>query len=387
MPGTILEYVKESCNKSFYEEPLNDVDSLALCQFAYLKFDGIVPVVGSNLPSVTMEEVANHADYEKLFADVRYEKDNRALFEGMYKSRRFHNLKMNCYINIIEKEWETQFSAITFILEDGTPFVAFRGTDETIVGWKEDFNMAFLSPVPGQAYSVKYLNTVTGQFGDKFYIGGHSKGGNLAVYSAMNCAPSVKERIIKIYSMDGPGFRPEVLETLDFKSIEDREVKILPHSSLVGMLFGNEKDYRVVESKTYGLAQHNPYTWIVEDGKFEEVPKLYAKSIRGANTINEWLLSLDETQLKTFSDTFYTVLTASDADNLIQLTADWKKSANGIIGAIHDVDPKTEEILKEIVKALFEIMRTRMKHFISKGLEQAEDTVKEVSKKMIPTKK
>ncbi len=96
-------------------------------------------------------------------------------------------MKINCHINVIEKEWETQFSAATFILEDGTIYVAFRGTDETIVGWKEDFNMAFLSPVPGQALSVKYLNVVTERFHNPFYVGGHSKGGNLAVYSAMNC--------------------------------------------------------------------------------------------------------------------------------------------------------------------------------------------------------
>ena len=101
-------------------------------------------------------------DVEQLFGDVRFEKENRALFEGLLSGRRFRNMKLNCYINLVEKEWETQFSAITFILDDGTLFLAFRGTDETIVGWKEDFNMAFLNPVPGQEYSVKYVNMVTG---------------------------------------------------------------------------------------------------------------------------------------------------------------------------------------------------------------------------------
>ena len=181
MAGTVIEYLQKYGDISFREKPLNDVDSLALCQLSYLKFDGMVSDVRHNGPSVTLREIAERPDVDKLFGDVRFEKENRALFEGMLSGRRFRDMKLNCYINLVEKEWETQFSAITFILDDGTLFLAFRGTDETIIGWKEDFNMAFLSPVPGQEYSVKYVNMVTGWLHQPFYIGGHSKGGNLAV--------------------------------------------------------------------------------------------------------------------------------------------------------------------------------------------------------------
>ena len=157
MAGTVIEYLQKYGDISFREKPLNDVDSLALCQLSYLKFDGMVSDVRHNGPSVTLREIAERPDVDKLFGDVRFEKENRALFEGMLSGRRFRDMKLNCYINLVEKEWETQFSAITFILDDGTLFLAFRGTDETIIGWKEDFNMAFLSPVPGQEYSVKYV--------------------------------------------------------------------------------------------------------------------------------------------------------------------------------------------------------------------------------------
>ena len=173
MAGTVIEYLKKYGDIPFREKPLNDVDSLALCQLSYLKFDGMVSDVRHNGPSVTLQEIAKRADVEQLFGDVRFEKENRALFEGLLSGRRFRNMKLNCYINLVEKEWETQFSAITFILDDGTLFLAFRGTDETIVGWKEDFNMAFLNPVPGQEYSVKYVNMVTGWLHQPFYIGGH----------------------------------------------------------------------------------------------------------------------------------------------------------------------------------------------------------------------
>lgn len=370
MAGTIIDYLKKYGEHSFAEVPMNDVDSLALCQLSYLKFDGMVPEVRQNSRSVTLEELAVHEDYEKLFADERFEKSNRALFEGMLAGRRFHNLRMNCYINLIEKEWETQFSAITFLLDDGTLYIAFRGTDETIVGWKEDFNMAFLSPVPGQAYSVKYLNMVTGRLHKPFYIGGHSKGGNLAVYSAMRCAPEVQDRILKVYSMDGPGFRPEVLTECGYDKIADKVVKILPHSSLIGMLFETDIHYRVVESRTFGLAQHDPFSWLVKDGRFVEVDGIYEGAQRMNNAINEWILSLDETQLRTFVDTLYQIISASQAEDLIEFTADWKKSMNKVVAAMKEVDEKTAQMLREIVKSLFEITGIHMRENVKKGRSQ-----------------
>lgn len=366
--ATVLNYLKEYGDCTFRELPMTEVDSLVLCQLSYLKFDGMVPDVKENLPSVTLSSLAERDDFEKLFADVRYEEVNRALVAGMLAGRRYRNLKLNCHVNVIEKEWETQFSAITFILEDGTVYVAYRGTDETIVGWKEDFNMAFLSPVPGQEYSVKYLNAVASRIKRPFYVGGHSKGGNLAVYSAMNCRPEIQERIIKIYSMDGPGFRPEILKECNYEAIRNRVVKILPHSSLVGMLFESDMNFQVVESKTFGLAQHDPYTWLVEGEHLVRVNDIYERRKRMDNTLNEWILSLDEEKLRTFVDTLYQVISASQADNLIEFTAEWKRSMNGIVTALKEVDDETKGILKEVIKSLFEIAGVRMKEKMTQNV-------------------
>lgn len=353
--ATVLDYLKEYRDISFREMPMTEVDSLALCQLSYLKFDGLVPEVHENLPSVTLATLKKNPESDKLFADVRYEEVNRALVDAMLSGKRYRNLKLNCYVNLVEKEWETQFSAITFLLEDGTVYLAYRGTDETIVGWKEDFNMAFLSPVPSQEYSVKYLNSVASRIKRPFYVGGHSKGGNLAVYSAMNCREEIQERIIRIYSMDGPGFRPEVLERCNYAAIRSRVVKILPHSSLVGMLFESDMNFQVVESKKFGLAQHDPYTWLVEGEHLVRVNDIYERRKLMDNTLNDWILSLNEEQLRTFVDTLYQVIAASQADNLIDLTADWKKSMNGIVGALKEVDEETAKVLKEVIKSLFEM--------------------------------
>lgn len=368
MTKSIIEYLKNYGNVPFAELPMSDVDSLVLCQLAYLKFDGIVSSVHENGPSISLQEIVRHKDFDKLFADERYEEQNRALFQAAVSGRRFCTMRLNCYINVIEKEWETQFSAITYLLEDGTLYIAFRGTDETIVGWKEDFNMAFLSPVPGQAYSVKYLNMVMGRLYKPFYIGGHSKGGNLAVYSAMKCIPRVQDRILKIYSMDGPGFRPGVLEECGYDKIADRVVKILPHSSLVGMLFEKDIHYITVESRRFGLAQHDPYNWLVEDDHFVLAEDIYASSRIRDNTINEWIYSLDQKQLQLFVDTLYQVITASQADNLIELTSDWKKSVNSMLAAIKEIDEPTTRIIREIIRSLFELVRTHTRDEVATNL-------------------
>jgi len=365
MSGTLIDYLKEYGDCPFTQRPMNDVDSLALCQLSYLKFDGLVPMLRENKRSVALGELSEHADYDRLFSDERFEKENRALFETMVSGRRYRNLKMNSYINLIEMEWETQFSALTFFLEDGTVYIAIRGTDESIVGWKEDFNMAFLSPVPGQVCSVKYLNIVSRSIRKPFYLGGHSKGGNLAVYAAMKCLPSAQDQILKIYSMDGPGFRPEVLKSCGYDRIADRVVKIMPHSSLIGMLFESNTNYQVVESKTFGLAQHDPFTWLVKNGEFCQVDDIYQGSKFLDNTLNEWILSLQEDQLRLFVDTLYQVISASKAEDLIEFTQDWKRNMNLVITALKEVDEGTKKILKGIIKSLFSLTTQRFREGLS----------------------
>lgn len=221
--------------------------------------------------------------------------------------------------------------------------------------------MAFLSPVPGQEMSVDYLNGVADRIRDKFYIGGHSKGGNLSIYSAMHCKPEVQNRILGIFSMDGPGFRPETLESGRYEQIADRVVKILPQSSMVGMLFESNMNFQVVESWTFGLLQHDPCTWKVEGARLVRADSLRESRLKMDNTLNEWILSLDEEQLKTFVDTLFQVISASQADNLIDFTAEWKRSMNGIVSALKEVDEETVDVLKKVIKALFDIAGENMK--------------------------
>lgn len=369
--GTIIDYLKEYGDYTFEKRPMNEVDSLVLCQFSYLKFDGIVPDVSEDKPFVTIKYLDIYQDKEKLFADERYKEENMALFAGMLNSARYGSLKMNYYVNLIEPERETQFSAITYILEDQTVYLAYRGTDETIIGWKEDFNLAFSEPVQGQLYSVEYMKAVARKFSKEFYVGGHSKGGNFAVFAAMNCGPEIQKRIVKVFSHDGPGFRPEIRERGQYEKIADKIVRIIPHSSLVGMLLGAHEDgYIVVESKTFGLLQHDPYTWLVKDDAFVKAKDIYKSRRFMDDALNEWILSLDDEHIHSFVDTLYEVVSASQAATLIDFTADWKKSMLAVVGAIKGLDTETAGMMKKIVVSLFEVAGAKAKEELQERAEK-----------------
>lgn len=359
--GHIVEYLKEFGDIPFSKKPFNEVDALVLAQFSYLKFDGLVPKLTDSAEPISVLEMKKRMREEIVFSDERYEKDNRALFYGMADGRRFNGMKCNFFTDIIDEEVETQFSAITCFPQGALPVVVYRGTDENIIGWKEDFNMAFRKPVPGQRLSVLYLNQVGLRIEGDFIVCGHSKGGNLSVYSSMNATDEIQCRIREIYSFDGPGFRPEILQSGDFAKIKGRVKKRIPHSSLVGMILENHEEYKVVESSTFGVLQHNPYTWIVEQDDFKWADDIYKSKKFMNDSLNEWILGLDDKQLETFVETFFSVIEGSDVKTTIEITMDWKKSMIGMINVMKDVDDATKETIRNIIQQFFEIVGENLK--------------------------
>ena len=359
--ANIIDYVNKF-QYTFEEREFNDVDSLVLCQLSYLKMKHLIPGLEDGGDFIPFQDVLRKENVEQVFADERYREDNEKLAMALLKSRRFRGLRVNYYIDILDKEMEVQFSAITFLPgqdREGKPlyYVAYRGTDENLVGWKEDFTLAFSEPVVGQLYAAKYMRKVSALVPEKFYVGGHSKGGNLAVFAAMSASTALQERIVQVYSHDGPGFKPQVLERYEYGRIAGQVKKILPGSSMVGMLLERGQDYYVVESSSRGLMQHNPYTWTVdlEQGGFVPLEDLKNGAKLMDNAVTDWILSLDDEQVGRFSDVLFRVLGASETDNLIDFKADWKKSISGILQEIKEVDEASKEEMEEILKGLFEI--------------------------------
>lgn len=359
--SNIVDYVN-LYQYTFAEREFNDVDSLVLCQLSYLKMQHLIPGLEDEQEFVPFRSVLREENSEQVFADERYREDNLKLTAAVLQSRRFAEMKVNFFIDILDKEMEVQFSALTYLLGEDMEnqplyYIAYRGTDENLVGWKEDFTLAFSEPVVGQLYAARYMRKAAAHLPEKFYMGGHSKGGNLAVFAAMSSSAALQERICQVYSHDGPGFKPQVMERYEYGRIRDKVKKILPRSSMVGMLLERGSDYNVVESSSYGLMQHNPYTWEVdtEAGSFVPMEELKNSVRLMDSAVTDWILGLDDEQISRFSDVLFRLLAASETDNLIDFAADWKKSISGMLQELKEVDEESKAEMEEILKGLFEI--------------------------------
>ncbi len=355
--GNCIDYLIRYGKQELSEMPFNDVDSLILCQLSYLKFEGMVPELAKRRKSMKIMDLFVHPQRESLFIDDRYEAQNRSLFEAVAFSKRFQNLKMNHFSNLIDFDKQIQFAAITFFLEDGTTYVTYRGTDETIIGWKEDFNMAFKTPIPSQILAVEYLNKVSKRISGDFIVGGHSKGGNLAVYASMKCDEAVKGRIRRIYTNDGPGFVKEVFSSAEFEAIKCRIVKIVPQSSLIGMLLQHQEEYQVVQSCGKGVAQHDPFTWEVKDGIFVRKNDLNQGRKLFNERLNQWVEGLDDEERTVFVETLFKIISVTEAETLMELTEEWRENSFKMVNAIKEVDADTRKMLRKIIGALFHVKK------------------------------
>lgn len=347
-----ISYLKEYGGLTFREKEFNHVDGLILCELAYFKFDGIVGGLEEHKRPVRIKSLRRHVNYEHLFADTRFEEQYRAFYVALYNSKRFREIPMNYFLDIIDEELEMQFCAVTFLMGDWN-YVAYRGTDETLIGWKEDFNMAFMSPVPAQVAALHYLQKIAKIRKEKLSLGGHSKGGNAAIYAAMECEAEIQERILQVDCFDGPGFRDDVYQTQGYLNISERIKKVVPEASFVGMLLQNRIDYQVVKSVGTGALQHDPFTWVVKADDFEYAKELYKTSIYKDQALNQWICALEDEEIHTFVDTLYQIIKGADATTLIELTEDGYKSALAMLNTFKNLDKETKKSVRKVIILLF----------------------------------
>ncbi len=347
----IIHYAKNE-KRTFTSKAFCAVDSLVLSQCAYLYFDGFVADIAERSAPVTIATIAANENIESLYQYTMDSKNNQKLLLALANSPRFRNIKMNYYVNKLDYANEKQFSACTFILNDGTAYVAYRGTDSYFVGWKEDFNMAYTCPVPSQEESVYYLNTVGALLSLRLRIGGHSKGGNLAVYAAMKCNTDIQSRIIDIFCHDGPGFREEVFATSDYRKIKDRIHLFVPQSALIGLLSEHREKYVVIKSSRIGIMQHDPYSWLIEGSDFVYLPDVNHIAVLANKTLTKWLSSLDDKKREVFVDTLYSVIKATGAKTFYDLTEDRRDKALAALDAIRGIDEETRRFVRQVVRSL-----------------------------------
>ena len=298
--GTLFDYLDWRGDLRFSEAPINEIDSLIFTQLSYVSFDGIVPSEFDATPISLRDAVRLYLRRHKgeaAYLGRIVPSAIVSLAAKAAKTQRYANVKMLAYTNHIDEKTQTQFSAITFLPQNAPSYVAYRGTDDTLVGWKEDLKMSVSKEIPGQRHALEYLNKVAETFNGKIRIGGHSKGGNLAVYAAAKCHPSIQKRIVRVYNNDGPGFSAEFIESEGYQNIKPKILKLIPQESIVGLLLTNDDHFSVVLSSKSGVFQHNSFLWEIRGRHFIRRPALAQKSIELSKTINTWINEKDEEKI------------------------------------------------------------------------------------------
>ena len=345
--ANILEYLDWRGDLTLLERPFNEVDNLILAEICYLDFSGFVPA-GFQTQQVTLLDAASayFAAHPETNMGVLVPDQIPVLVEHAAKTARFSDVRLLGYVNRIDEETQTQFSALTMLLPDGSAYVAFRGTDDTIVGWKEDFNMAFTPEIPAQKYAAEYLRQVSAALPFRpLLVGGHSKGGNLAVYAAVFCGQDVQKRILAVYNNDGPGFYSSLLSLPEHKPVAGKITTLLPESSVVGMLLEHEEAYQVVRSTQVGLMQHDGFSWQVLGTQFVHLSGLTEGGRIVDSALRDFVRGLDQEQRIRFVDALFEVLTCTNAETLTDLKDGGFRTAYSMLKTVRSLDPDTRQAL------------------------------------------
>ena len=383
--ANLLDYLDWRGDLTLGQSPFNEVDNLILAELSFVDFRGIVPGIGEG-ESVTLRQAAEavfsrHPVVEKIDMGILIPKEIPEMLRKMAISTRFRDMRLSCFTDRLDKEQAEQFAALTVETGDGKLYLAFRGTDDTLAGWKEDFNMAFMPEIPSQKLAVEYVRTVARRFPRRrIRLGGHSKGGNLAVYSAVFCPAMIQRRIEQVWSNDGPGFHEDLSGLPQYQRLADRITSIVPKSSVVGMMLQHEEEYVVVDSTQQGLLQHDGFSWAVLGSGFVRLRSVTRQGRINDLVLKEWVRNMSMEQREKFVDGLFAVLEASGAQTLTDLKEDSVKAAGAMVKAMKDMEKETRNALLYAVKLLF---RSNMK-VLGEELQQEKE---KWQKKLVRKKK
>ncbi len=324
--ANVMDYIDWRGDVPLSVSPFNEVDCLAFCLISFIDLTDVLPERAAD-GVITLEEAV--ARYEEAHPDdggslgLIVPPQTRPLMRRMAESERFRHMRLRAFVDHVDENVQKQIAAMTVELDDESILAVFRGTDDTLVGWKENFNMSFLSAIPAQREAVAYLESVARDLPDRrIFVGGHSKGGNLAIYAAIHASEDIKSRIVQIYSNDGPGYRREVVDSPEYQGMNDRIVNIIPQSSVVGRMLEHGERYTPVMSTATGLWQHDGFSWEVKGTAFVAAPSLSQDSEMIDKSLKKWTAEMSDEQLEQVVDSMYRILTATNAKTLTELTRD-----------------------------------------------------------------
>ncbi len=344
-PETITDYVERTL-ASFDSSPFTPVDSLVLSWASYFRVVPDVPAAAT--PSGARIRNLLLAEFFPTFFSTQWDPPHsKALLLAMGASPRYRDVVQFDSVDEVDPAAQMQFAAASYRLTDDLVYVAFRGTDRTLVGWKEDFNMTVRCPVPAQRAAADYLARIAEETCAKLLVGGHSKGGNLAIWAAAANAKRLGDRLVRVYSHDGPGFLPEILERPEFALVRPKVAKTVPHSSVVGMLLDQQGAYDVVKSTRVGLWQHDPFSWVVEGDGFALVDRIAPEARRLDETLTAWFEAHTEEEREAFIDAVYDLVTVPGVETVSDLLDSWQTSLPRIRSRAAAMDPQTRAFVRD----------------------------------------
>ncbi len=356
--ANILDYVEWRGDLTLEQSPFGDIDGLILSWLSYVPFGGIVSRRFSE--PITLKDAAQRYLESDSRRESMLHKHDLALLSAVAQSERFGSMRLSGYISRTDREAQTQFAAITIALGSGAGFLSFRGTDDTLIGWKENFNMAFMTPVPAQRSALRYLERAADVVAGGLLLGGHSKGGNLAAYAASFCPLDIQQRIVRIYNNDGPGFPEEVVNRPGYQAICGRIKTFVPQTSVVGLLMEHEEDYTVIHSQQTGFMQHDLYTWEVMRDHFVCLNTITKSSRFMDKTLKRWVADMEPAQRGQVIDALYGALQETQATTISELTSKWFHSAAVVRKSYKNMDEETRKVISQTFSLLFKSARNNM---------------------------
>lgn len=379
----IIDYALLNAHKDFDKLPYSKIDGLVFAQLIYLSLDGIVPDAHTRGKGLLFSDIAETDNYNAMFPLERTEERNKKLLNAVAYSKRYGKVRVNYFENIFDIEKDTQFCAVTFILPNGDACLTFRGTDATITGWKENFNMLFTSPVASQIHAADYVNRVAKKISGDIILVGHSKGGNLAIYAAAKCNEYAKGKIIEVQSFDSPGFAKEFIDSEEHIQAEKIVSKFIPEESLVGVILNNRERYRIIKSAGSGFYQHDPFMWQVdiESNDFIDGEKLYLSSQFFDVTFNDWVNSSTPEQKEQYIEALFRMIDAANSENVtsfIDWTENIKNNSSIVYENLKELDPETRNL---VLKGFANLFSTINKNVKSTPKKLWNDAVRKIKKK------
>ncbi len=344
--SNLFDYLKWRGDLTFGNAPLCPVDTLLLSALSYVRWDEVL----SPDPKAEPERLSVLA---QRLLERGVKSKNEELLQAAGASARYGALRLFGAQSELDGEQGIQFAAFCALLPGQLLYVSFRGTDDTLIGWREDLRMSYECPVPAQLRAAEYLRAVAAAYPlRRILVGGHSKGGNLAMYAAVNAGPDVRERIRRVFNHDGPGFCDDTLASPAYRELRERIDTFVPQSSIVGVLLEHEEDYRIVKSDAKGLAQHEPLTWQVLGADFEYATERTAFGVRTEQILDRFVNTFSPERKRLFAEALFTVLEATEQDTLSGIVANKGKSIRNALRSFANLEPPVRDVLVEAVTAL-----------------------------------